>query len=161
MVLTNDNPLRSGFEIFYNITNAFVDTLIYPSISKDYIENRNKTMDYVKNIDNKFLRNNFANLKENWRELVSVVNPKFLIFISINRFTDIVFIFKPFNVYPNLVIFMISTILLALGIFLTGFFVFSYRCCCKPKANPFDRKLDSKKRKMVAFVQFILLVFCL
>jgi hypothetical protein len=74
MVLTNDNPLRSGFEFFYNITNAFVDTLIYPSISKDYIENRNKTMDYVKNIDKKFIKNNFSNLEENWKELISVVS---------------------------------------------------------------------------------------
>lgn len=93
MVLTNDNPLRSGFEIFYNITNAFVDTLIYPSISKDYIENRNKTMDYVRNIDDKFMRNNFANLKDNWKELISVVSPKFLMFLLIGCTTSFVFYF--------------------------------------------------------------------
>lgn len=110
---------RKGFEVFYNLTNKFIDEVFKPNIPKGTIEDLiekyipRKTIDYIR---------------------------------------------QPYKLYPSLVYFTIGVVVTSILISFVGFCVFAYRCCCKKKLNPYDRKCDSFRRKFNALVMFIILM---
>jgi len=63
----------------------------------------------------------------------------------------------PFKIYPSLLGFTIFVIVAALMIPIIGFCIGSYRCCCKSKVDPYDRRADSFLRKFNSVLMFIIL----
>ena len=141
---------REGFEVFFHLTNLFIDRVFMPVIPKGSFEFWQKEI---------FL---FPKIKQNNSELRSLLGSGEA--ISFDRLTEAYglksddFIMLPFKIYPSLVVFTILTLVLAFIILFIGTTCSMYRCCCSTKPNPYDHKSDSLKRKIFAFFLFVILV---
>jgi len=120
---------REGFEVFFHLTNLFIDRVFMPVIPKEL---------------RSLLGSGEAISFDRLTEAYGLKSDDFIML--------------PFKIYPSLVVFTILTLVLAFIILFIGTTCCMYRCCCSTKPNPYDHKSDSLKRKIFAFFLFVILV---
>lgn len=134
------NFQRKSFEIFYNLTNKFIDEIFKPNIPKgEYLIETNTRLKY---------HLKYKSFKGTVEDLIEKFIPR----------STIDYVKQPYRLYPSLVYFSVGVIVTAILISFVGFSIFAYRCCCKKKISPYDQKRDSFRRKFNASIMFIILV---
>lgn len=139
------NPLRIGFEPFYTFANMFIDGTMHFNIPEKLVEL------FINMTQQERMRG-----AVNTNAIVNEIKTYYDIHDNLKLITSL-----PFKISTNFSILLIVSILFVIVVPIAGLFLCMCRLCVRSKFNPYDRKSDSAKRKILATILFGCMVLLL
>lgn len=144
-----ENKHRIGFEVFFWLTNTFVDNYFSPYLPEELF-NYKKWMEILSiNGESDSFKAIGANLANMYMSVKDEKDDDAILYAKL-----------PFKIYSSILVLTILCLVATIVIPAIGFCIGFYRCCCcckSSKFDPYDRKADSFLRKFNSFFMFIIL----